>query len=154
MIPLLFSQELLLVFDIDKMAIDEPIDEYSRDMIVRFCHVLKFPEFPLRVTDRKEMFGHMLKAGGTCAHGIGVWSDVYIAELLRYVDSVTWMADRTMQYGLYSGSGEWMEHVWPRCDVEKHWKLGKLLQVNPQMKVASCQQPGLQPSIILSWLLG
>ena len=108
MIALLFSQELSLVFDIDKTAIDEPIDEYSRDMIVKFCHVLKSPEFPLHVTDRKDFFGHMLKAGGTCAHGIGVWRDVYIAELLQYVDSVTWMADRTMQYGFaVAARGGW-----------------------------------------------
>ena len=157
MIPLLFAQEpqLVQVFDIAKKPMherDKPIDE--RDTIVHFCHVLQFPDWPLPVTDRKEMFGHVLKAGGICTHGIGIWSNVYIAELLKYVDSVTWLADRTMKYGLYRGSDEWMEHVWPQCDVEKHSKLGKLLQVNPQMKVASRQQPGLQPSIILSWLLG
>jgi len=138
------EQPLLLVFDITAENTDE------RDSIVHSCHVKQFPEWPLPVTDRKEMYGHIFRNGGTCTLGSGKWSDINIAAMLEYVDSVSWMSDRTMKYGLYPGIEGWMEHVWPRCDVMRNTKLAELLQVNPLLKVASMQQPGLQPLFCLS----
>ena len=72
------------MFDIDAMW----SSMFEGDRIVISC--LRSVGVPLTCRDRKEMFGACLKAGGPCAYGVGVWKDEYIADLLRYIDSVDW----------------------------------------------------------------
>ena len=91
------------------------------------------------------MFGACLKAGGPCAYGVGVWKDEYIRDLLQYIDSVGWIYDRVMTFGMYRGSEECMKHVWPASDVVQNHTLAAFLQKYPEMRVVSRQGPGEYP---------
>ena len=120
--------------------------KFEGDRIVISC--LRAVDVPLTCRDRKEMFGACLNAGGPCAYGIGAWKDEYIRGMLRYIDSVDWLHDLTMLFGLYPGSEECMEHVWPASDIAQCHTLAAFLQKHPEMRVVSRQVPGEYPHLL------
>ena len=95
------------VFDINALDPKE-----ASDTIVRSCLIdmsqqgpgpLSCLAFQL-VRNRKEMYGAILKAGGTCAHGIGEWRNSYIIEFLQFIDNFDYNHDSTIIFGNVVGS--------------------------------------------------